>query len=122
VFGVQAAGAAAIHDSWHAGHRLTRDSANTIADGLATRTAYELTFDALREGLADFITVTDAEIAEAMRLLIRTTHSLVEGAAAAGLAGLVKLAPRLEGKRVGIVLTGSNVDEATLRRVVNREI
>ena len=122
VYAVQAAGAPAVHDSWHAGHRLTLDSAVTFADGLTTRTAYEMTFGALREGLTDFITVNDAELTSAMRLLLRTTHSLVEGAGAAGLAGLRVLAPRLAGKRVGIVLSGGNVDAATLKRVLNEEI
>lgn len=122
VFAVQARGASAIHDSWHARERLTRDAANTIADGLATRTAYEMTFATLLDGLAGFITVNDAEIASAMRLLLRTTHSLVEGAGAAGLAGLRALAPRLAHKRVGIVLSGANVDATTLRRVLNEEL
>ena len=122
VYAVQAAGAPAIHDSWRAGHRLTLDSADTFADGLATRTAYEMTFTALREGLTDFLTVNDAELASSMRLLLRTTHSLVEGAGAAGLAGLRVLAPRLAGKRVGIVLSGGNVDVGTLKRVLNEEI
>jgi threonine dehydratase len=120
VYGVQAAGASAAHDSWHAKTMRTVDSANTIADGLATRTAYELTFPALRDGLAGFITVTDGEIAEAMRVLLRTTHSMVEPAGAAGLAGLRALAPKLEGNRVGIVISGGNVDEATLRKVLER--
>ena len=122
VYGVQAAGASAIHDAWHAGHPISRDRADTFADGLATRSTYELTFPALREGLKDFVTVTDAEIADAMRLLLRTTHSLVEGAGAAGLAGVRRLAGRLAGRKVGIVVSGGNVDEATLRRVLNREI
>ena len=122
VYGVQAAGAAAAHDSWHAKRPITLDTANTFADGLATRSSYDLTFPALRDGLADFVTVTDAEIADSMRLLMRTTHSMVEGAGAAGLAGLRKLAKRLAGQRVGIVISGSNVDESTLRRVVNRDI
>lgn len=122
VFGVQAAGAPAIHDSWHAGRPLAREAAHTFADGLATRRAYELTFPALRAGLTDFITVTEAEIAHALRLLLRTTHTLVEGAGAAGLAGLIKLRDRLAGRRVGIVLSGANIDAETLRRVISREI
>jgi threonine dehydratase len=122
VIGVQAAGAPAGHDSWHTGQRVLYESANTFADGLATRTAYEMTFGALCEGLADFITVTDAAIADAIRLLLRVTHSLVEPAGAAGLAGLSALAPRLAGKRVGIVLSGSNIDAATLRRVMNGDV
>jgi threonine dehydratase len=122
VFGVQAAGASAIHDAWHAGEALTRRSAETIADGLATRQTYEMTFPALRAGLADFITVSDAQLAEAVRLLLRTTHNLAEPAGAAGLAGLLQLRRRLQGKRVALVLSGSNIDQQTLRRVLDREI
>jgi threonine dehydratase len=122
VYAVQAAGAAAAHRSWHARRPLKLESADTFADGLATRSTYDLTFPALRDGLVDFVTVSDAAIAESMRLLMRTTHSMVEGAGAAGLAGLRQLATRLAGQRVGIVISGSNVDERTLRSVVNREI
>jgi threonine dehydratase len=122
VFGVQAAGAAATHDSWHAGKRLTTPSANTFADGLATRSTYDLTFDAMREGLAGFVTVTDAQIADALRAILRTTHSLAEGAGAAGLAGLRALAPTLSGQRVGIAISGGNIDEATLLKVLHRDI
>ncbi|HVE78783.1 MAG TPA: threonine/serine dehydratase [Gemmatimonadaceae bacterium] len=122
VYAVQAAGAAAQHDSWHAGRRVTVARAATFADGLATRSTYDLTFAALREGLAGFVTVSDAELAEAMRLLLRTTHNLVEGAGAAGLAALFRLREELAGCRVAIVLSGANVDEGTLRRVVNGEI
>ncbi len=122
VYAVQAAGASAAHDSWHAGERRTTARADTFADGLATRSTYDLTYPALRDGLAGFVTVTDAEIAEALRLLLRTTHSLVEGAGAGGLAGLMKLAPELAGQRVGIIISGGNIDAATLQRVVQHEI
>jgi len=122
VFGVQAERAAAIHDSWHKGRPLSGYSANTFADGLATRTVYDLTFPALREGLAGFVTVPDAAIADALRLLLRTTHNLAEGAGAAGLAGLLALRETLAGKTVGICLSGANIDQTTLRRVVCREI
>lgn len=115
VYAVQAAGAPASYDSWHAREMRTTASAQTFADGLATRSAYALTFPALLEGLADFVTVTDDEIADALRALLRTTHSLVEGAGAAGLAGLRKLAPRLAGQRVGIIVSGGNIDGATLK-------
>src|SRR6185503_12047762 len=63
VFAVQAAGASAIHDSWHAAQRLTTARAATFAEGVATRTTYDLTFPALLAGLAGFVTVTDAETA-----------------------------------------------------------
>ncbi|MEP7344590.1 MAG: threonine/serine dehydratase [Gemmatimonadaceae bacterium] len=122
VYAVQPSGASATHDSVHAGRPLSYDRCDTFADGLATRSTYDLTFGALLEGLEDFVTVSDAEIAEAMRLLLRTTHSLVEGAGAAGLAGLIKLRERLAGQTIGIILSGGNADEATLKRVLLREI
>ena len=123
VYAVQAAGASATHDGWHArAPRVTTTPATTFADGLATRSTYELTFPALCEGLADFVTVTDAQIAHALRLLLRTTHTLVEGAGATGLAGLLALGDRLAGQRVAVVVSGGNIDDQTLRRVVNREI
>jgi threonine dehydratase len=122
VYGVQAERASAIHDSWHAGRAIAKDSADTFADGLATRNVYDLTFPALREGLAGFVTVTEGEIAEALRLLLRTTHNLAEGAGAAGLAGLLKLRDTLAGKTVGVVLSGANIDAVTLRRVLDGEI
>jgi threonine dehydratase len=100
----------------------TWPSADTFADGIATRAPYELAWPALRAGLSGILTVTDAEIAAAMRTLLSTTHQLVEGAGAAGLAGLVKLRERLQGRRVAVVLTGGNLDLATLRAVVNDEI
>ena len=111
VVGVQAAGASAIHDSWHAGEPLEKDGADTFADGLATRMTYELTFPALREGLTDFITVTEQEIADAIRLFFEITGVTPEGAGAAGLAGLRKL--DLTGT-VAIVITGSNIDPGVL--------
>jgi threonine dehydratase len=122
VYGVQARGAAAIHDSWHAKTRLTTERADTFADGLATRATYDLTWDALREGLAGFVAVSDAELAEAVRLLLCTTHNLAEGAGAAGLAGLLRLREPLAGKTVAIVLSGANIDAATLRRVLTGEL
>jgi threonine dehydratase len=122
VYGVQAAGAAAICDSWHAKQRVTTERADTFADGLATRATYDLTWDALREGLADFVKVSDPAIAGAIRMLLRTTHNLAEGAGAAGLAGLLALADRLAGKTVAIILSGANIDAATLRQVMTGEL
>lgn len=119
VIGVQAANASAIHDSYHAGKALSHDSADTFADGLATRECYEMTFPALCEGLADFVTVTEAEIAAAVRLYIRGASCLAEGAGATGLAGAVKLAPKLAGKRVGVIVSGGNIDIDVLQSVLS---
>jgi threonine dehydratase len=117
VYGVQAANASAIHDSWHAKQRLTTTSAATFADGLATRSTYDATWPALRDGLAGFASVTEEQLAAAVRLMIEATHNLAEGAGAAGLAGLVALRDRLAGKTVAIVLSGSNIDRPTLQSI-----
>lgn len=122
VYGVQAAGASAIHDSWHAHERLTRDKVDTFAEGVATRVTYDLTFPALQAGLAGFVTVTDAEIADSLRTIVSLTHNLVEGAGAMGFAALPKLRDRLAGKRVAIVFCGGNIDTNVLRRILAREM
>lgn len=122
VIGVQAAGAPAVHDSWHAREPRRTERALTFAEGVATRAAYPLTLQPLIDGLADFITVTDAESADALRTILAATHHLVEGAGAMGFAAARKLAPRLQGKRVGIIFCGANLDTAVLRRILNREL
>ncbi len=122
VYGVQSEGAPAIYESWTQGRVVVKDDVRTFAEGIATRTAYELTFGALREGLAGFVAVSEGELAEALRLLLRITHNLVEGAGAAGLAGLLRLRQQLEGREVGIVISGGNIDAATLRRVIDKTI
>ncbi len=122
VYAVQAERASATHDSWRAGRPIAGSSADTFADGLATRNAYEMTFPALKAGLAGFVLVSEGEMAQAVRLLLRATHNLAEGAGAAGLAGLVKLGEELSGKKVGVILSGGNIDRETLRRVVSGEL
>jgi threonine dehydratase len=122
VFAVQAERASAARDSWLAGRPVSGARADTFADGLATRSVYALTFPALLQGLADFATASEAELADAVRILLATTHNLAEGAGAASLAGLIRLAPKLSGQRVGIVLSGGNIDTATLGRVLRKEV
>lgn len=122
VYGAQCDGASAIHDSWHAGKPVASDRADTFAEGVATRQPYALTYATLREGLADFVTVSDTEVADAIRLILRLTHNLVEGAGAVGVAAALKLRDRLRGQRVAVVFSGANIDTTLLRRILNREI
>ncbi len=122
IIGVQAAGAPAHHDSWHARAPRTTERADTFAEGVATRGTYELTLPTLLDGLADFVTVTDAETADAVRLILATTHHLVEGAGAMGVAAARQLAPALQGQHVGVVFCGANMDSAVLRRILNHEL
>jgi threonine dehydratase len=122
VYGAQCAGAPAIHDSWHAKTPLKTARADTFAEGVATRQPYALTFATLRQGLAGFVTVTDAELAEAIRLILKLTHNLVEGAGALGVAASLKLREQLRGKRVGVIFSGGNIDTAVLRRILNGDL
>lgn len=112
VYAVQSDGAPAQHDAWHDGMSRQGVPARTFAEGIATGSTYELTFDTLRAGLADFVLVSNDAIAQAVRELWRTTHNLAEGAGAAGLAGLIAMAPRLAGQTVAIVMCGGNLDAA----------
>lgn len=117
IYGVQAAAAPAVHDSWHAGTILSR-RADTFADGIRVTAPAGFGFTVMQEGLSGFTTVTETEIRHAIQTYLRCTHNLAEGAGAAGLAGLRTLTRELAGKRVGVVLTGSTIDCATLIAVL----
>ncbi len=112
VYAVQSVGASAQHDAWHDGAPRAGASVQTFAEGIATGATYDLTFAALRDGLAGFVLVEEAAIAQGVRDLWRITHNLAEGAGATGLAGLHALAPRLAGRTVGIIVCGGNLDAA----------
>jgi threonine dehydratase len=117
VIGVQSAEAPAAYRSWKA-RRLLEDRMGTIAEGLATRTAFELPQRILWEKLDDFVLVPDAELRTAVRLMIETTRNLAEPAGAAALAAAVRLKDRLRGKRVALVLSGSNITPAQLKELL----
>ncbi len=117
VIGVQSAEAPAAYKSWKA-RRLLEDRMGTIAEGLATRTAFELPQRILWEKLDDFVVVPDAEIRAAVRLMIETTRNLAEPAGAASLAAALRLKDQLRGKRVALILSGSNITPVQLRELL----
>jgi len=119
VIGVQADRADAFARSWRGGTRVVGTSADTFAEGMATRVTFDLTFGILKEQLDDVITLTEEEIAEGVRLALRATHNLAEGAGAAPLVAALKLRDRLAGKRIVCVMSGGNIDRATLARVLS---
>ena len=121
VIGVQAERAPAVYLSWREKRIVTTDSADTFADGLATRVPAEMTQAIINRTVNEIVTVSEAEIAAAIRLLLFHTHNLAEGAGAASLAATLKKRVQLTGKRVAIVLSGGNIDLATLRRVLQEE-
>jgi threonine dehydratase len=117
VYAAGAAAAPAQYESWRQRKFLTNQPVATFAEGIATSSAYELTFEALRAGLAGFVTVTEDEIRAGMRDLLRFTANVAEGSGAVGLAGLRHLAKDLAGQKVGIVICGGNASEQSLREV-----
>jgi threonine dehydratase len=118
VIGIQAAGADAFARSWRTGTRMAADRVATFAEGMATRVTFDLTFDILKRQLDDVVTLTEEELMEGIRLALRATHNLAEGAGAASLAAAVKLRDTLHGKKVVCVMSGGNIDRATLARVI----
>ena len=118
IIGVQAAAADAFARSWRTGTRVVGDTAATFAEGMATRVTFDLTFSILREQLDDVVVLTEEELTEGVRLALRTTHNLAEGAGAASLAAAMKLRDRLAGRKVVCVMSGGNLDQPTLARIL----
>ena len=113
VIGVQSAAAPAAYRSWQAGS-LVEDSTSTFAEGLATRTAFELPQQILRDLLDDFVLVSDAELAHATRVMIEKTRNLVEPSGAAALAAVLADPARFADRDVTIVCSGGNISPAQL--------
>jgi threonine dehydratase len=119
VIGVQSEAAPAAYRSWK-GRRLVEDRMETFAEGLATRTAFELPQLILRDGLDDFVLVSDDEIRRAMVIVIEKTRNLVEPAGAAPLAAVMKLPEVFSGKKVAIVASGGNISPGQLAELLGR--
>lgn len=118
VIGVQAAEADAFTRSWRGRERVSMPKTGTFAEGLATRYTFDLTFDILKRELDDILTLTEVELEEGVRLALRTTHNLAEGAGAASLAAAVKLRDHLQGKKVVCVMTGGNMNVRVLENIL----
>jgi threonine dehydratase len=122
VIGVQSAAAPAIARAWRTGEMKQVPAGETIADGLAARVPSPKTVQVLREVVDDVIEVSEAEIANAIRLFAESLHQMAEGAGAAALAGAMHLHRRLAHQRVGVVLSGGNITSAQLRQILHGEV
>jgi threonine dehydratase len=120
VIAVQAENAPAFHNAWHTRQYSPMVASSTIADGLATRVPVRYTLG-MMQGLDDFVLVSEEEICDAIRCYAETIHHLAEGGGAAGLAAALKMRDELAGKRVGLILTGSNIDNATLLQALRAD-
>jgi len=95
--------------SYISGKPESTPTANTFADGLATRNAFELPLGILRNHVDEFILVSEDEMRNAIKLYVEHCHTIAEGAGAATLAGAIKLKDQLKGKKVALVLSGGNL-------------
>ncbi|MBR0911881.1 threonine dehydratase [Bradyrhizobium japonicum] len=110
IVGVQSTEAPSYALSFAAGKVVTTKTSNTLADGMATRIPDADAFALIRKGAARIVQVSDDEVAAAIRAYWTDTHNLAEGAGAAALAAALQEKTKLSGKRVGLVLSGGNID------------
>ena len=113
IIGVQAARADAFARSWRGPERVTTATANTFAEGIATRVPFSI----LKNELDDIVTLEESELAEGVNAGLKLTHNLVEGAGAASLAAAKKYRCP-EGSTIVCVMSGGNLDARTLRRIL----
>ena len=120
IIGVQASEADAFAQSWHGPERVTRERVGTFAEGLATRYTFDLPFEILKSELYDVVTLSEGELEEGVRLALRATHNLAEGAGAATLMAAVRMADQLRGQKIVCVMSGGNMNTAALTRILGR--
>jgi threonine dehydratase len=118
IVGVQSTLAPSYALSFAAGAVVMTNSSDTLADGMATRVPDADALAIIRKGASRIVQVTDDEVAAAIRAYWTDTHNLAEGAGAAPLAAALQDKARLSGKRVGLILSGGNIDLDLFRRWV----
>jgi threonine dehydratase len=121
IVGVQSTLAPSYALSFAARRVVNTNSSNTLADGMATRNPDPDALAIILKGAARIVQVTDEEIAAAIRYLWTDTHNLAEGAGAAALAAALQEKRKLPGKRVGLILSGGNIDFDLFRKWVTAE-
>jgi threonine dehydratase len=122
IIGVVASGSPSYALSFAQHAVVEAPSRTAIADGLACRTPNASALEIILENVAWIVEVSDAEIECAMRAIYEDTHNVAEGAAAAALAGAIQEQEANRGKRIGVILTGGNVDAPVFARVLTGEI
>ena len=118
IIGVQAEGAPAIYNSFKEKKHVTTDSAVTIADGIAVKIPGDKTVELINKYADDVVTVSDAEISEAILLLLERTKQVVEPAGATPLAAVLNNKVDVKGKKIACVLSGGNIDVSFIHRII----
>ena len=93
---------------------------STIAEGIAVATAGQFTRNVVRELVDDVLLVDEGDIEQAVLMLLEIEKTLVEGAGAAGLAALLRHGAQFQGKKVGLILSGGNIDPLLLAAIIER--
>ncbi len=119
IIGVQAAGASAFADSFRSG-KLVEHPVATIADGIAVARPAVRTLSIVKRYVDDVLTVTDEAIARTIVVLLERTKLLAEGAGAAALAAVLELDGRVGGQKVGVVISGGNIDPNLLGKALQQ--
>jgi threonine dehydratase len=114
IIGVQAERAAAFYESWKKGERVTIEVADTVADGLAARSVFQLPYVIMKDHITDVVLLGEDEILQGIRLALQVTHNLAEGAGATTIAAALKIKDRLAGKKVALIMSGGNLDQEHL--------
>lgn len=122
IIGVEAAHAPSMKSAIEKGEIYTIDTKATIADGIAVRRAGELTYEIIKENVDEFVTVTEAEIARAVLLLLEKDKIVAEGAGAVSVAALLKTDLDLKGKNIVSVISGGNLDVNLMERIINKAL
>jgi threonine dehydratase len=118
VVGVETSGFPAVHCALHG--RAAAFAGSTIAEGIAVKEPGALTLPIIRERVADVLLVDDGDIEQAIVQLLEIEKTVVEGAGAAGLAALLRHPARFRGRKVGVVLSGGNIDPLVLSDIIER--
>jgi threonine dehydratase len=122
IVGVQSSLAPSYALSFAAGRLVTTETSNTLADGMATRIPDPDALSIIRKGASRIVQVTDDEIVAAIRAYWTDTHNLAEGAGAAALAAALQEKKKVQAKRVGLILSGGNIDFDLFRRWVGPDV
>lgn len=118
VWGVEPAAGNDVQQSLQKGDRVLIDVPKTIADGLQTQSPGEVTFGVMREHAAGIATVTDEELIDAMRFVFERMKLVIEPSGAAGIAAVMNHKIPVEGKRVGVIISGGNVDRSRFASLI----
>ncbi|MCK4952622.1 threonine ammonia-lyase [Candidatus Bathyarchaeota archaeon] len=120
VYGVQASGAASMAHSFKRGKIVELQAVDTIADGIAIKQPSKLTFEIIKNLVDDVVVVDDNEITYAVFMLLERCKQVVEPAGAVGLAAVLSGKIDVKGKKVGIVISGGNINMSLLGRIIER--